>query len=63
MMKVGFIGTGWIAERMAQTLNAMAEEGIFLTAAGSRTIEKAEEFAARFNIKEAYGSYEELVNS
>jgi predicted dehydrogenase len=64
-MNIGFIGTGWIAERMAQTINAMADEGVFCTAIGSRSLAKAEEFIADNNIKgaKAYGSYEELANS
>jgi predicted dehydrogenase len=63
-MKVGFIGTGWIAERMAGTINAMNGEGVFLAAVGSRNIEKAREFVNEFGTAETvpYGSYEELVS-
>ncbi|MCL2696646.1 MAG: Gfo/Idh/MocA family oxidoreductase [Oscillospiraceae bacterium] len=62
-MNVGFIGTGWIAERMAKTLLAMEDEGIFLAAVGSRSLEKAREFIENNNAKnaKAYGSYEELA--
>jgi predicted dehydrogenase len=71
-MKVGILGTGWIAERMAKTLSAMSEEGVFLTAVGSRTLEKAEKFVGdtlcgvpseKNAVAKAYGSYEELAAS
>jgi predicted dehydrogenase len=60
-MKIGFIGTGWIAERMAQTINAMP--GVTLAAVGSRSIEKAREFIKQAEAQSctAYGSYEELA--
>ncbi|MCL2638824.1 MAG: Gfo/Idh/MocA family oxidoreductase [Oscillospiraceae bacterium] len=71
---VGFIGTGWIAEKMAQTLIPMADEGVFLAAVGSRDLKKAEEFVGNAfmhsdNTQIAggthkcvpYGSYEELA--
>ncbi len=57
--KVGILGTGWIADKMAVTLGPL--EGYECCAVASRTKEKAEEFAQRFGIKNAYGSYEELV--
>jgi predicted dehydrogenase len=60
-MKVGILGTGWIAERMAQTLLQMPE--ISGVAVGSRTPEKAKEFADKFGIKKAHGSYKELAES
>jgi predicted dehydrogenase len=59
-MNIGFIGTGWIAERMAKTINAMNSEGIYLTAVGSRNIEKAREFIGAGSAR-PYGSYEELA--
>ena len=69
-MKVGIIGTGWIAEKAAITLNGLAErarKGDATAAAceayavGSRSQEKADEFAAKWNIAKAYGSYSELI--
>jgi len=73
-MNVGFIGTGWIAERMAKTILEMADEGIFLTAVGSRSLEKAKEFVGNAFMRSdetrftdgthkcvPYGSYEELA--
>ena len=58
-MKVGIIGTGWIAEKAAITLNGL--DGCEAFAVGSRTLEKAEAFAAKWNIVKAYGSYSELI--
>ena len=59
MFKVGIIGAGWIAEKMAEALAPL--EGYCVHAIASRSLEKAEEFAGRWNIAKAYGSYEELV--
>ena len=62
-MRVGIIGTGWIAEKAAITLNGLssASAGCEAYAVGSRSKEKAEAFAAKWNIKKAYGSYAELI--
>lgn len=57
--KIGIIGAGWIAEKMAETVSRMNGYEIFAIA--SRSIERARSFAAKFNIEKAYGSYEELV--
>lgn len=59
-MKVGILGVGVIAKNMAKTLNGMDDAVCY--AVGSRSKEKAEEFAKEFGIEKAYGSYEELVN-
>lgn len=62
-MKVGILGTGWIAEKMAITINGMEKErGIEAYAVASRTKEKAEAFAKKWKFETAYGSYEALVN-
>ena len=58
-MKVGIIGTGWIAEKAAITLNGL--ETCEAYAVGSRRKETAEVFAAKWNIAKAYGSYAELI--
>ena len=58
-MKVGIIGTGWIAEKAAITLNRL--ETCEAYAVGSRRKETAEAFAAKWNIAKAYGSYAELI--
>lgn len=59
MFKVGIIGAGWIAEKMAQALAPLNDYCVYAIA--SRSLEKAAEFAARWDIPKAYGSYEEMV--
>ena len=58
-LKVAIMGTGRIAEIMAQTLKDT--KGVTCYAVGSRTIENAERFAREYGFKKAYGSYAELV--
>ena len=60
ILRVGIIGTGWIAEKAAITLNALTACEAY--AVGSRTAERAKAFAARWGIGRAYGSYEELID-
>ncbi|CAN5294618.1 Gfo/Idh/MocA family oxidoreductase [soil metagenome] len=57
-LRWGIIGTGWIAEQQVSDLLA---NGFTVTAVGSRTQAKADEFAGRFGIPTAHGSYESLV--
>ena len=59
-MRVGIIGTGWIAEKAAITLNGL--DSCEAYAVGSRQKETAEAFAAKWNIAKAYGSYSELLD-
>lgn len=65
-MKIGIIGAGWIAAKMARTLNAMkqvgAHEGCTVYAIASRDLQRAQEFAAQWGCARAYGSYEALVS-
>ena len=58
-MRVGIIGTGWIAEKAAITLAGLTECEAY--AVGSRSQEKADAFAAKWNIPKAYGSYAALI--
>jgi len=58
-MRVGIIGTGWIAEKAAITLNGLTLCEAF--AVGSRSKDTAEAFAAKWNIPKAYGSYADLI--
>ena len=58
-MRVGIIGTGWIAEKAAITLNGLTDCEAY--AVGSRTKEKAEAFGAKWDIPKAYGSYSALI--
>lgn len=59
-MNIGILGAGKIAGVMADTINKMAD--VELYAVGSRTLEKANAFARKFDIDKTYGSYEELVS-
>ena len=58
-MRVGIIGAGRIAEMAAITLKDMNDCKAY--AIGSRSLEKAEAFAQKWNIPKAYGSYAELI--
>ncbi len=58
-MRIGILGAGGIARKMAATVNTM--DNMTLAAIGSRDIGKAQSFAADFNIENAYGSYEQLA--
>ena len=59
ILRVGIIGTGWIAEKAAITLNGLTECEAY--AVGSRSQETADAFAAKWHIAKAYGSYTELI--
>ena len=58
-MRVGIIGAGWIAEKAAITLKDIIDCDAY--AIGSRSLEKAEAFAQKWNIPKAYGSYAGLI--
>ena len=58
-LRVGIVGTGWIAEKAAITLNGLANCEAYAIA--SRSKEKAEAFAEKWKIRKAYGSYSELI--
>ena len=59
-MRVGIIGTGWIAEKAAITLNGM--DNCEALVVGSRSQEKAVAFASKWGIAKAHGSYRELID-
>ena len=59
ILRVGIIGTGWIAEKAAITLRGLKDCEAY--AVGSRTPEKAETFARQWGIGKAYGSYAALL--
>lgn len=59
-LKVGIIGAGWIAHRMAEALAPRKEAYVYAIA--SRSEQKAKDFAAEYGIEKAYGSYEALVD-
>ena len=58
--KVGIIGAGSIARKMADTLRGMQEAELYAIAA--RELSRAEAFAQEFQATKAYGSYEELAD-
>lgn len=58
-MKIGIIGTGWIAEKAAVTLQGL--DGVSCWAVGSREESRAKVFSGKWNIPKAYGSYAELI--
>jgi predicted dehydrogenase len=59
-MKLAILGAGNIARKMAATVNEM--EHVEAYAVASRDLQKAQEFAQKWNIRKAYGSYEQMLN-
>ena len=59
LLRIGIVGAGWIAEKAAITLNGLGECEAYAIA--SRSMEKAEAFAEKWKMKQAYGSYAELI--
>ena len=59
VMKVGILGAGGIAVKMANTVSQM--DGIENYAVASRSLEKARDFADKYGVAKAYGSYEEML--
>ena len=59
-MKVGIIGAGWIADKMAEALTGL--DATMKYAIASRDIEKARAFARHWGFAKAYGSYKEMVD-
>lgn len=59
-LNVAFMGTGHIADKVAETVKQIPE--INLYAVGSRSQEKADAFAAKHGFKKAYGSYESMLS-
>lgn len=58
--KVGIIGTGSIAEKVADTLQKLSAFEPYAVA--SRDIDKANAFGDKYGVTKMYGSYEELCN-
>lgn len=57
----GILGSGWIAERFIESVRAHTKQDI--VAVGSRSKDRAKEFASRMALRRAYGDYEELVGA
>lgn len=60
-LNVGIVGAGWIAEKAAITLNRLKEVSCYAIA--SRSLEKAQDFASKWGVPHAYGSYSELFDN
>lgn len=58
--KIGIIGAGWIANKMAQTI--MSLEDVENYAIAARDLNRAQSFAGSHGFARAYGSYQELVD-
>ena len=63
MMRVGILGCGYIAEKMALTLRMMQANGeeVCPYAAAARSLERAQAFCEKQGFEKAYGSYEEML--
>lgn len=59
IIRWGILGPGAIAHKFVQGLQLLKDAEI--TAVGSRSFAKAAEFAAKYGVKKAFGSYEELA--
>lgn len=59
-LKVGILGAGHIAQKMAITLMGMKEAELYAVAA--RELSRAEQFADEFHAQKAYGNYEALAD-
>ena len=59
-MKIGIIGCGHIAGKIANTINMM-DSNYELYAVASRDIMKSLDFKKKYNVEKAYGSYLDLV--
>lgn len=63
-MRLGIVGAGNIAAVMADTVRRMQAAGnmrVTLQGIASRSLEKAERFAAEYEAEKAYGSYEAMM--
>lgn len=58
-LRWGILGSGWIAERFIESARAHTRQ--MIAAVGSRSQEKANAFAGKWDIGKAHGSYEALV--
>lgn len=58
-LRWGILAPGWIAGQMATALRRSSQK---IVAVGSRSAERGREFADRYEIERAYGSYDALVS-
>ena len=59
MIKMGILGAGTIAGKMADTIAGM--DNVEAYAVAARDLKRAEDFAVKHGFAKAYGSYEEMV--
>lgn len=59
-VRIGIIGTGWIAEKMAITLQGMGDDVIAYGVA-SRDADRAKAFAQKWGIANSFSSYEAML--
>ncbi len=59
-INVGIIGAGNIANKLSEAFHFVEETNLYAIA--SRSLEKAQKFAEKNNIPNAYGSYEDMLN-
>lgn len=59
-MNIGIIGTGSIANKLAEAI--IRVDGATLKAVASRNFDKARAFAEKYNVSKWFGSYEELYS-
>ncbi len=59
MLNIGILGTGNIANTMAGTIARM--DSVCNYAIASRELTRAQAFAAKWGVRKAYGSYEEML--
>ena len=59
LFKIGIIGAGHIAQKMASTINKLS--GFCNYAIASRSKEKADDFKSKYGFQKAYYSYEEML--
>ncbi len=58
-MKIGILGAGNIARKLAYTMSQLEEVECYAVA--SRSLENAQNFATEYGFEKAYGSYEEML--
>lgn len=59
-MRIAILGAGNIGGTMARTVNGMEDAKCYAVA--SRNLLKAQEFAEKYGIEKAYGSYDEMLS-
>ncbi|MBD5445206.1 MAG: Gfo/Idh/MocA family oxidoreductase [Lachnospiraceae bacterium] len=58
-MRIGILGAGNIARKLAYTMSQLEEAECYAVA--SRSLENAQHFASEYGFEKAYGSYEEML--